>query len=85
MAHTLIHWRYHLNEWVVDYLKNQSVFTDSNILERERWSQKRRTKYANETVDAMEGDGEIDRLFRDFNMNVKTAKGAKVRLFLDLS
>ncbi|KAL1953095.1 hypothetical protein VTO42DRAFT_3596 [Malbranchea cinnamomea] len=75
MAHTLIHWRYHLNEWVIDYLRRQGFFTDEKILERERWSLKRRTRYANHIVDMMDEDGEIDRLWRDFNLNVKTARG----------
>jgi RecA-family ATPase len=84
MAHTLIHWPYHLNEWVIDHLRRQGVFADEKILERERWSHKRRTKYANETVDAMDQDGEIDRLWRDFNLNLKNARGAKVSSYFPL-
>ncbi|KAK2790615.1 hypothetical protein FQN53_009084 [Emmonsiellopsis sp. PD_33] len=77
MAHTLIHWRYHLNDWVVDYLKRKDIFSDSKILEREHWSQKKRTKYANQVVDRMEEDGEINRLWRDFNTNLKAARDTK--------
>ncbi|KAK2795532.1 hypothetical protein FQN52_005299 [Onygenales sp. PD_12] len=77
MAHTLIHWRYHLNDWVVDYLKRKDIFSDSKILEREHWSQKKRTKYANQVVDSMEEDGEINRLWRDFNTNLKAARDTK--------
>ena len=51
---------------------------DAMILEREHWSQKRRTKYANEVVDIMEKDGEIDRLWKDFNINLKAARDTKV-------
>jgi len=47
------------------------------ILEREHWSQKRRTTYANEVVDTMEEVGEIDRLWRDFNIILKTARDTK--------
>jgi len=77
MAHTLVHWRYHLNEWIIDYLQLKGIFSDTMILERERWSQKRRTKHANEVVDTMEEVGEIDRLWRDFNINLKAARDTK--------
>ncbi|WEW61716.1 hypothetical protein PRK78_007210 [Emydomyces testavorans] len=74
MAHTLIHWRFHLNEWVVDYLQHKGIFANEKILEREKWSVKKRTRYANEEVDAMQKAGEIDRLWKDFNLNLKTAR-----------
>ncbi|EFE42067.1 conserved hypothetical protein [Trichophyton verrucosum HKI 0517] len=78
MAHTLIHWRYHLNEWVVGYLERIGILENSGILKREHWSQKKRTKYANEVVDAMVQAGEVDRLWRDFNLNLKTARASTV-------
>lgn len=78
MAHTLIHWRYHLNEWVVGYLERMGILESSEILQREHWSQKKRTKYANEVVDAMVEAGEVDRLWRDFNLNLKTARASTV-------
>ncbi|KAL2382429.1 hypothetical protein RJZ90_003271 [Blastomyces dermatitidis] len=77
MAHTLIHWRYDLNEWVIDYLRRKGIFSDTKVLEREHWSQKRRSKYANQVVDDMEEGGEINRLWRDFNTNLKAAREAK--------
>ncbi|DAA79575.1 TPA_exp: Uncharacterized protein A8136_0348 [Trichophyton benhamiae CBS 112371] len=76
MAHTLIHWRYHLNEWVVGYLERIGILENGEILNREHWSQKKRTKYANEVVDAMVQAGEVDRLWRDFNLNLKTARAS---------
>lgn len=78
MAHTLIHWRYHLNEWVVGYLERIGILENGEILNREHWSQKKRTKYANEVVDAMVQAGEVDRLWRDFNLNLKTARASTV-------
>ncbi|PGH31828.1 hypothetical protein GX50_05380 [[Emmonsia] crescens] len=77
MAHTLIHWRYDLNEWIIDYLKRKGIFSDNEILEREHWSQKKRTKYANQVVDDMEEGGEINRLWRDFSTNLKAARETK--------
>ncbi|KAM5477895.1 hypothetical protein McanCB56680_006865 [Microsporum canis] len=76
MAHTLMHWRYHLNEWVIGYLERIGILEDSEILKREHWIQKKRTKYANEVVDTMGEAGEIDRLWRDFNLNLKTARAS---------
>ncbi|KAI1943010.1 hypothetical protein LOZ12_004303 [Ophidiomyces ophidiicola] len=74
MAHTLIHWRFHLNEWVIDYLERKELFSDESVLEREHWSVKKRTKYANQVVDSMRQTGETDRLWKDFNLNAKTAR-----------
>ncbi|EFR03237.1 hypothetical protein MGYG_06239 [Nannizzia gypsea CBS 118893] len=78
MAHTLIHWRYHLNEWVIGYLERIGILEDSEVLKREHWSQKKHSKYANEVVDTMGEAGEVDRLWRDFNLNLKTARAATV-------
>lgn len=78
MNHVLVHWRYHLYEWVIDYLQNKGIFSNEKILEREHWSMKRRRKYANDTVDMMDTSGEIDRLYKDFDLNIKNAKGLKV-------
>lgn len=81
IAHTLIHWRAHLNEWIVDYLERKGIFSDSRILERERWSSKRRTKYANEIVDSMQESNEVGKLWKDFNINVKAARETRVGIF----
>ncbi|PGH14451.1 hypothetical protein AJ80_05896 [Polytolypa hystricis UAMH7299] len=77
-AHTLIHWRFHLNEWIIDYLKHKGIFDDSRIIEREHWSLKRREKYANEVVDTMDEVGEVKKLWKDFNTNLKAARETKV-------
>ncbi|KAL1969273.1 hypothetical protein VTN77DRAFT_9465 [Rasamsonia byssochlamydoides] len=77
MTHTLIHWRYNLNEWVTDYLERKGYFEDSKIVERAQWSQKKKTKYANKVVDMMNESGEIQRLWRDFHLAVKAARETK--------
>ncbi|KAF3483651.1 uncharacterized protein GIQ15_02975 [Arthroderma uncinatum] len=58
------------------YLEHKGIFEDSEILKREHWSHKKRTKYTNEVVDNMGEVGEIDRLWRDFNLNLKTARAS---------
>ena len=77
-GHALLHWRYHLNEWVVDWLEGQQYLTPERIVEREKWSTRRRGGQANEIVDFMEETGEIKALHRDFRINVKSAADAKV-------
>lgn len=82
MAHTLTHWRYHLNEWVTDYLDHQGILSDKNILERSHWSQRRKEKYANEVVAMMIETGEIQKLWRDFHLTLKSARESTVCLHL---
>lgn len=74
MAHTLTHWRYDLNEWVVDYLGSIGVLSDNQILGRSRWSVRRQTKYANEIFDMMVQTGEVQKLWRDFTITKKEAR-----------
>lgn len=78
MTHTLIHWRYHLNEWVTDYLERKGYFEDSKVVERNQWSQKKKSRYANEVVDMMDETGEVQSLWRDFHLNMKAARETKV-------
>lgn len=77
-AHALAHWRFHLNEWVVDYLKNQDYCTAEKIVQRDGWTMRKRRKYANKIADRMEAEGEIKRLYRDFRLEVSTAQFANV-------
>ncbi|KAF2468913.1 uncharacterized protein BDR25DRAFT_344129 [Lindgomyces ingoldianus] len=62
VAHTLRHWRYHLYTWVIDYLVTQGHQTPEKLLKRDKWSQRKREKYANKIVDRMEKDGQIRKL-----------------------
>lgn len=78
MAHTLIHWRFHLNEWVTDYLDRMGYLSDEQILERNHWSQKRKGRYAAEVVAMMVETGEVKKLWRDFRINLKAARESTV-------
>lgn len=84
-AHALSHWRYHLNQWVLDWLQNEGYTTAEKILERERWSIRKKRDYANEVVDTMEQKGEVRALYRDFKHNLEAARDAKVSLKLKMS
>ncbi|KAE8551992.1 hypothetical protein EYB25_005883 [Talaromyces marneffei] len=84
LTHTLIHWRFHLYEWVVDYLnhKEELLSNPQKSLEREKMSAKKRTKYANHVVDQMDEDGEVQRLWTDFHQTIRTVREMKdVRQF----
>lgn len=72
--HTLTHWRYHLNEWVIDHMTSSGYLTAALIVERDGWSTKKRRKYANSVVDTMEEEGEIKKLYTDFKREVSSAQ-----------
>lgn len=74
IAHSLLHWRFHLNEWVLDWLRSAGHTAPAKIVEREAWTTKRRREYANGVVDAMEEAGEIAALWRDFKLNLDEAR-----------
>ncbi|KAJ5188454.1 hypothetical protein N7472_007468 [Penicillium cf. griseofulvum] len=74
LAHTLTHWRYHLNEWVIDFLERTGHMESDEILRRNDMSVKRRTRNANHVLDSMTGSGEVDKLWRDFHINLKSAR-----------
>jgi hypothetical protein len=77
MAHTLRHWRYHLNSWVVDYLVRMGHCTPEKLVKRDKWSQRKREKAANKIVDAMETSGEIRKLHKLYKDQVDFAVEAK--------
>ena len=79
-AHAFTHWKYHLNEWVVDYLKQEDHLTADKIVERDGWSTKRKCAYAYEVVDKMEADGEVKALHRDFKNEIETAQNPQVSI-----
>ncbi|KAE8346531.1 hypothetical protein BDV24DRAFT_65217 [Aspergillus arachidicola] len=74
MAHTLIHWRFRLNEWVVDYLERMGYMSDKEVLRRSHWSQKKRAKKAAEAVGLMIYEGEVKKLWRDFHIDLRSAR-----------
>lgn len=69
-----MHWRYQLNEWVVDHLNRMGQMKDSEILRRNNLSQKRKTRNAIEIIKQMAEAGEIEKLWRDFHIALKSAR-----------
>lgn len=73
-AHAFRHWKFHLNEWIVDYLKDKGELTPDKIVARDSWKTKKRRKDAERIVDKMEGEGEIKSLRRDFKNEINVAQ-----------
>ena len=78
-AHALQHWRYHLYEWVVEWLQTEGHLADQQIVRRDRWGEPKRRKYANKVVDGMDDSGKIKELYRNFKDEVSRARDAKIR------
>lgn len=78
IAHGLVHWKYYLNYYVCNWLTNYGHTTSHKILEREEWSIKKRTKYANDVVDYMVNTGEMKKLYKEFRENLDAAKSIQV-------
>jgi hypothetical protein len=76
-AHALLHWKYALNEWVIGNLEAEGYLTPAKLAEREKMKSKRRRDFANNIVDGWESDGQIKALWRDFKINLETAREAK--------
>lgn len=77
-SHSLLHWRIHLNFYVLNWLKNQGHITVEKIIERENWTNKKRERYSNDVVDGMERTGEMKRLYKEFKENLEAARSARV-------
>jgi len=77
-SHALHHWRYALNQWVLEWLTRRGHTSADKIVERERWSTKKRTQYANDVVDGMEANGEVRVLYKEFKENLQAARDARV-------
>jgi hypothetical protein len=73
-VHNLTHWKYHVNDWIVDWLKGAGELDDGEIVERSKWSKKKLEKFANQVVDDMEEDGEIEELYKHLRLSIKEAR-----------
>ncbi|PLB35470.1 uncharacterized protein BDW47DRAFT_110388 [Aspergillus candidus] len=74
IAHTLTHWRFNLNEWVVDHLARMGYLSDEEVVKRSHWSVRKQTKYAAQVFKTMVENDEVKKLWRDFHINLRTAR-----------
>lgn len=77
VAHTLHHWRYHLNDWVRGYLDSNGYLTPEKLVKRDKKSDRKREKEARRIVDEMERKGEIKKLHRLYKEQVTFAVEAR--------
>ena len=78
MAHALYHWRYALNQTVLEWLARAGHLTPEKIVERENMHQKKREKATNKVVDVMESTGVMKELYKEFKENLAAARDSKV-------
>jgi hypothetical protein len=76
-AHSLIHWKWALNDWVVDTLGKEGHLSSEKARERNKWSDKKKTKYANDLVDSWGKTGDIKSLWKAFKVNLEAAREVK--------
>ena len=76
-AHSLIHWKHALYEWVVQTLSDQGFLDAEKLAERVKWEQRKLGALANEIVDEWVESGEIKGLYRDFKNNLEAARNSK--------
>lgn len=77
VAHTLFHWRHHLNSWVVEYLERKGHLKSEKLVERDKLSMRKREKQARKIVKAMEKEGKIKELHKLYKDQVEFALEAK--------
>ncbi|EKD19888.1 hypothetical protein MBM_01840 [Drepanopeziza brunnea f. sp. 'multigermtubi' MB_m1] len=78
-AHTLVHWRWHLNDWVVSSLEEEGHLQPCKLAEREKMTSKKRMKLANKVVDRWGEENKIKTLYRDFKSQLDTARELKAK------
>ncbi|PBP23328.1 hypothetical protein BUE80_DR005877 [Diplocarpon rosae] len=76
-AHTLLHWKWHLNDWVVSNLENEGYLKPRKLAERDKMSSNKRMKLANKVVDQWAAEGKIKTLYHDFKAQIDTARELK--------
>ncbi|ERF71706.1 hypothetical protein EPUS_05578 [Endocarpon pusillum Z07020] len=76
LAHKFTHWKYNLNEDLMQYLDSQGVLSAEEIVRRERskGGQRKREKEAEEIVDQMKATGVIDDLWKGFKADLDDAR-----------
>ncbi|TGO61679.1 hypothetical protein BCON_0025g00040 [Botryotinia convoluta] len=75
-AHTLIHLKYALNQWVIGSLESQGHLTIEKLAKRDKISAKKRQKEVNGIVDKWKEEKEIKELYGIWKQQLETAQNA---------
>ncbi|KAH9883874.1 hypothetical protein F4778DRAFT_584907 [Xylariomycetidae sp. FL2044] len=73
-AHSLLHWKHALMEWVEDKLDEDGWMSAQRLKEREKMKAKKRRALANKIVDGWQTDGIITSLYADFKSTLEQAR-----------
>lgn len=76
-AHGLFHWRFQLNFYVLQWLRNHGHLSEEKILERYKWNTKKKQKYSDQIVARMDARGDIRTLYKEFKQNLELARSDK--------
>ncbi|KAK5136986.1 hypothetical protein LTR08_001493 [Meristemomyces frigidus] len=76
-AHSLTHWRHHLNSWVIDWLDAQGYNTADKVVARDKLSTRKRRRMGNKIADRMEKEGVVKMLWREYSGKIDEARSSK--------
>ncbi|KAI0476910.1 hypothetical protein F4859DRAFT_67349 [Xylaria cf. heliscus] len=73
-AHSLLHWKYALKQWVEERLEDEGWMTGEKLREREKMKAKKRRVLANNIVDKWQENRVIGALYGDFKNTLENAR-----------
>ncbi|KAI1465150.1 uncharacterized protein F4812DRAFT_439755 [Daldinia caldariorum] len=73
-AHSLIHWKHALKEWVEERLEDDGWMAAAKLKERERMKARKRRDLANRIVDGWREKGIVAALYKDFKNTLESAR-----------
>jgi hypothetical protein len=73
-AHSLIHWKHALKEFVEERLEDEGWLTPQKLLQREKMKAKKRRDLANSIADGWQANGTVKSLYNDFKNNLEEAR-----------
>lgn len=82
IGHALHHWRFQLNDSILQWLRDNGHLDPARIVERENWTRKKRQKYANKILDGMNESGEMKSLYHMFKNSLNAARAENVSRYV---
>ncbi|KAI2615280.1 hypothetical protein GGR54DRAFT_613815 [Hypoxylon sp. NC1633] len=76
-AHSLLHWKHALKEWVEERLEDDGWMEAHKLKQRENLKVKKRRKLADSIVDGWHEKGIIAKLYREFEHNLEASRSWK--------
>ncbi|KAI1120399.1 hypothetical protein F5Y10DRAFT_127314 [Nemania abortiva] len=73
-AHSLLHWKHALKEWVEERLEDEGWMTGEKLREREKMKAKARRALANSIADNWQEKGVVTALYGDFKKTLEDAR-----------